>query len=115
MSIQSLASGNDKYDGNYVCDLDKSFNNRALEDGLKYSFPKETKMVNVSVNNRHITIYGMKSGDYKTGVSSEVKDPVDGDILTHKGKELEVVFYHKDNEFRFAPYDGGLQILENCK
>lgn len=115
MSAQALASEYDKYNGNYVCDLDRSFNNSALDDGLKYSFPKETKKVNVSVSNRYITIRGMKSGVYKTGLSSEVKDPIDGDILTHKGKDLEVIFYRKHNEFRFAPYDGGLQILENCK
>lgn len=105
----------DKYDGNYTCEIEQSFNNSAIDKNLKFVFNKGEKTANVSVNNKVITIHGMPGGDYKTETATEIKDPKDGDILTYKGSELEVVFYRDHNEFRFAPYDGGLQILENCK
>ncbi|HGY3146596.1 TPA: hypothetical protein ACNVU4_000615 [Morganella morganii] len=86
-----------QFDGVYVCNISKSFNQIAIEQKNKHVFPSVMVKTTITVKDGVMTIHGMKSGDYVSHKMSVTEPPV-----TDNGRVL-----HSEVELRYK--DGTIQ------
>lgn len=108
-ALITLLSGCDvqsKYDGVYTCDVTQALNDKTIEYGGNYVFPKDTKEAKIKLENTVLTIYGMNSGDYiGHKMSKPSKDDINDDVYDGD------FFYKKDGVTEAFSFDRKLATL----
>ncbi|EJD6083314.1 hypothetical protein M0L39_RS02905 [Providencia rettgeri] len=104
-----------KYDGEYICDVDQISNSQVISNGNPNAFPKDTTKANIIVENRVITVKGLKNGDFTTPKLNEKKDSNGDDYLFLDSENLNVAFTNKVGIFNVVYPDKSGQLLMNCK
>ncbi|WP_272568953.1 hypothetical protein [Providencia sp. PROV255] len=104
-----------KYDGEYTCYVNQVYNDDSIERGSDYAFPLGTKIADILVKNREITVIGMKSGSYTTPKLNEKKDSDGNDVLFLDDKSLGILFSKHAGIFNVVYSDKSGQLLMNCK
>ncbi|HEI8904586.1 TPA: hypothetical protein SLH24_003779 [Proteus mirabilis] len=95
-----------KYDGVYACGISQALNDKTIEYGGDYVFPKDTKKAKIKLENAVLTIYGMNSGDYiGHKMSKPSKDDINDDVYDGD------FFYKKDGIMEAFSFDRKLATL----